>query len=283
MQTPSMQSSLKSSRAASVADASESLEFAPGMQSSLKSSRAGSIADASEALEFGSTTARSVQEMTPAQQEKEMRQVMRDIAAKLPSKFAHPRDAFRSLDLSHDGYITCSEMRGFLRGFGWDSAVAERIFEALQDNDTGKVDYNAFMKHFEVILGPAHMPAARKELVQVPGSMERELRTEVNEIAAILGEKLLTKYSSAKRAFSTLDLTNDGEITLQEMRVFFRSMSMPVDTANKVFKCLCKDGSQTVHYDDFLSLFGPLTLPGGRWRAVEELKGTSRPQIWMRM
>merc|ERR1712193_361720 len=113
-------------------------------------------------------------------------------------------------------------------------------------SETGMVDYNAFMKHFEVLLGPAHMPAARGELVQVP----HVLMHEVNEIAAILGEKLLTKYSSAKNAFSTLDLTNDGEITLQEMHRFFRTMSMPLDAANKIFKYLCEDGSKTVHYND---------------------------------
>lgn len=211
-----------------------------------------------------------------------MRQVMRDIAEKLPLKFPHPRDAFRSLDLSHDGHVTRTEMRGFLRGFGWDSDVADRIFESLRDSDTGMVDYNAFMSHFEVLLGPANMPPCRSELVQTLASArEPELRKQVNEIAAILGEKLLTKYSSAKSAFSTLDLTNDGEITLQEMRMFFRAMSMPLDSANKVFRALRKDGSETVHYNDFLSLFGPLTLPGGRWRAVEDLKGASRsPQIW---
>ena len=38
--------------------------------------------------------------------EREMKEVMRDIGEKLPLKFKHVRDAFRSLDLSHNGKIT---------------------------------------------------------------------------------------------------------------------------------------------------------------------------------
>jgi Ca2+-binding EF-hand superfamily protein len=209
------------------------------------------------------------QQLDPAKTEKEMRNVMKDIGEKLPLKFKHVRDAFRPLDLSHDGKITQTEMRSFLRGFGWPHEVADRLFNALDEDQCGTVDFNLFMSHFDAVLGPANRPARRGELIP---ETEMALKQEVNQVAAILREKLMTKFNSARHAFSTLDLSNDGQITQADMRLFFRSMCMPVDAATKVFKCLCKDGSETVRYDDFLTLFGPVDRPGGRWRTVQELE-----------
>merc|ERR1712166_1699938 len=103
--------------------------------------------------------------------------------------------------------------------------------------------------HFDVVLGPANRLALRGDLVTVA---DLQFSKEVNQVASVLGEKLLTKFSSARDALRTLDLSNDGKITLQDMRLFFRTMCMSYDAANKMFKCLCKDGADYVEYDDFL-------------------------------
>merc|ERR1712216_92678 len=201
---------------------------------------------------------------------------MKDIGEKLPLKFKHVRDAFRPLDLSHNGKITQTEMRSFLRGFGWPHEVADRFFKALDDGNRGEIDYNTFMSHFDAVLGPANRPAHREDLVAV---IDDQLKHEINQIAALLCEKLQTKFSSAREALRTLDLSNDGKITQNDMKLFFRTMCMPVDAANKMFKCLCKDGADAVEYDDLLALFGPVDGPGGRWRTVQELKGSPRQSI----
>jgi len=213
-------------------------------------------------------------ELTQAQLEKEMREVMKDIGEKLPLKFKHARDAFKDLDLSHNGRITKVEMRGFLRGFGWSPEVADRFFGVLDEEGIGNIDFNDFMAHFDAVLGPANRFAARGDLVNV---VDFQLRQEVNQVAAVLGEKLLTKFSNAREALRTLNLHNDGQITLQEMRLFFRTMCMPIDAANRLFKALCKDGADYVEYSDFLALFGPVHHGGGSWRTVEHLKATPRP------
>jgi len=242
-----------------------------------KSSQPPSLADASDLIKSSGAVKMVTHELPPAELEKEMRDVMKDIGEKLPLKFKHVRDAFRPLDLSHNGKITLTEMRSFLRGFGWPHEVADRFFGVLDEDACGEIDFNSFMANFDVVLGPANRLAPRGELV---GAVDQQLRQEVNQMAGILGEKLLTKFSSAREALRTLDLSNDGNITLREMRLFFRMMCMPVDAANKMFKCLCKDGADTVEYNDFLALFGPVDRPGGRWRTVQELKGSPRPQIW---
>lgn len=202
---------------------------------------------------------------------------MKSIGEKLPLKFKHVRDAFRPLDLSRNGRITLTEMRSFLRGFGWTHDVADRFFRTLDEDSCGELDFNTFMAHFDAVLGPANVPALRGELVS---GVDAQLTQEVNQFAGILSEKLLTKFSSARQALRTLDLSNDGKITRSDMKLFCRTMCMPVDAANKMFKVLCKDGADYVEYEDFLALFGPVDGPGGRWRTVQELKGCPRQQIW---
>jgi Ca2+-binding EF-hand superfamily protein len=202
--------------------------------------------------------------------EKEMRDIMKDIGEKLPLKFKHVRDAFRPLDLGHDGKITPTEMRSFLRGFGWPAETADRLFKALDEDASGAIDFNTFLSHFDAVLGPANRLAYRCDIV--PDTNEK-LSKEVNQLAAILKEKLLTKYGSARQAFRTLDLENSGHVTLSEMRRFFLMQSMPLDAATKVFKYLRKDScAETIDLDDFLALFGPTRRPGGRWRTVQELQ-----------
>jgi len=209
--------------------------------------------------------------------EKEMREVMKDIGEKLPLKFKHVRDAFRPLDLSHNGKITQSEMRSFLRGFGWSHDVADRFFRVLDEDASGEIDFNSFMAHFEVVLGPANVPAERSDLVVLSDEPDVQFRQEVNQVASVLAEKLLTKFSSARDALRALDLSNDGKITLQDMKLFFRTMCMPPDGAIKLFKRLCKEGADYVAYDDFLALFGTVKSGGARWRAVQQLNGLARP------
>jgi Ca2+-binding EF-hand superfamily protein len=245
------------------------------LNSICRDSRVPSSADSMDSAFPGKRA--EAQELTDAELEKEMRDVMKDIGEKIHLKFRHVRDAFRPLDLSHNGKITLTEMRSFLRGFGWPHDVADRLFKALDHDACGEIDFNAFVAHFDAVLGPANRLASRTELVT---EIDDQLKKEVNQIAGILGEKLLTKFSSAREALRTLDLSNDGKITSGDMRLFFRAMCMPVDAANKMFKCLCKDGEDAVDYNDFLTLFGPVDGPGGRWRSVQELKGSPRPAIW---
>lgn len=202
---------------------------------------------------------------------------MEDIGRKLPLHFRHVRDAFRPLDLAKDGKITRSEMRSFLRGFGWSHEIADRLFALADEEGCGTVDYTEFMSHFESVLGPANRPAARSPAIAVK---DPNIEREINEIAMIVGEKLVTKFQNSRQAFSPLDLSNTGCITKSEMRRFFRNLNMPNDAADKVYGALLRNGSQTVVYDDFMCLFGPTTLPGGRWRSVDELTNTPRPSIW---
>jgi len=162
--------------------------------------------------------------------EKEMRNIMKDIGEKLPLKFKHVRDAFRPLDLEQNGKIKPTEMRYFLRGFCYTDDIADRLFKALEESECGTVDFNVFLSHFGAVLGPANRLPYRCDLVP---ETDDKLSKEVNLLAAILREKLLTKYGSARQALSNLDLEGHGQITWSEMRRLFLHHALPLEDAAK--------------------------------------------------
>merc|ERR1712118_31097 len=74
-------------------------------------------------------------------------------------KFSHPREALRSLDLSHDGWITRNEMRAFFQRFGLEHESADHVFNLLRSNggsdDQQTCRYHDFMKLFDPVMQPA--------------------------------------------------------------------------------------------------------------------------------
>merc|ERR1712216_861730 len=62
--------------------------------------------------------------------EREINQIM-SIMTDHMLKFSHPREALRSLDLTHDGEITRDELRTFFQRFGVEHDSADHVFELL--------------------------------------------------------------------------------------------------------------------------------------------------------
>jgi Ca2+-binding EF-hand superfamily protein len=144
---------------------------------------------------------------------------MEDIGRKLPLKFNKPRDAFRCLDVERDGQITPSEMRSFLRGFGWGEDVADRLFALLDEEERGEVDYNMFMAHFAPVLGPALFPATRSRLLQPPlaGKLEPRLGSPTSSCTgtvSVLGSVIAPSGSGAPSNISTC-LSEEKDIDRQ--------------------------------------------------------------------
>jgi Ca2+-binding EF-hand superfamily protein len=192
--------------------------------------------------------------------QRELRNVLEDIARLLPLKFKHPRDAFRPLDVNRVGRIDKEEMRGFLRGFGHTEETADRIFELLADGsskegETPTVNFRDFMSHFDPVLGPQFRRARRAPLIAV---QDQSLEREVNVIGAILKERLTTKYKDIREAFRALDLNHDGSISYTEMRTFMGQFNLPVESADKFWAVFDEDGSGEIQFDEFMALFGDL-------------------------
>jgi len=187
----------------------------------------------------------------------ELRNLMRDMGDKLPLKFKHMRDAFRVLDLERNGRITRVEMRAFFRGFGHPEDVADRIFDLVDQDKQGEVDFAVFMSHFDSVLGPAFRQATRAQMIQVD---EPRTSKEVNDIAEFIGERLVVKYKTVQDAFRAVDLNKDGKLSQYELRIFVKKFGLSVDAADKFFNALDPEGSGYVLYNTFVQLFGGVKL-----------------------
>merc|ERR1719387_2517540 len=63
-----------------------------------------------------------------AARDEELRKICSLIGDKVAMKFSHARDAFRFVDVDHDGTISRSEMRYFFRHFNVPDVTADRFF-----------------------------------------------------------------------------------------------------------------------------------------------------------
>jgi Ca2+-binding EF-hand superfamily protein len=228
-------------------------------------------------------------------QAEELRMLVNDIRQKLPLKFRHAREAFRPLDVSRDGNITPTEMRSFVRGFGWSHDAADRLFTLLDTECRGEIGYGDFVKHFEAMLEPAlpcarsampHSTATPKVLIEDP-----KLRRAINDIARLIGDSLVTKYSNAREALRHLDLTNDGWVTRLEMKRLCRSMNLYGSEADVLFDALGGSNAEQIALDAFIAMLQSVSgvatarsaaprggdFCGDRWRAVAELRDLPRP------
>merc|ERR1712193_557050 len=91
--------------------------------------------------------------------EREVIEIMRIVESHM-LKFSHPREALRSLDLSHDGLVTRDEMRTFFQRFGVEHDSADHVFNLLCKDETSDnpeiCRYVDFMKLFDPVMQPSH-------------------------------------------------------------------------------------------------------------------------------
>lgn len=211
---------------------------------------------------------------------RQLQLMMQDIGRKLQTKFRHSRDAFRGLDLDKDGSISPSELESFLRGFGYDAESAQSLFELLDEECNGEIDFALFMSHFSTVVMPGGSIAKRTRHEPL---QDQDLNKEISEIARIVGVNLGTKYTKVTDAFRTLDLSGDGCIQIEEMRNFFRNINLPIDKADKLFYCLDSEQSGMVSFKDFMALMCPMIDPGkaSTRKSLDDQDGKpNRPQMW---
>lgn len=180
-----------------------------------------------------------------------------------------------------------------MRGFGWSHEVADRLFALLDTERRGEIEYSEFVRHFEEMLDsplPCAHSAMPHSVTKWNKSMDPKLRRAVNDIACLIGDRLVTKYNNAREAFRHLDLTNDGWLTRTELRRFCRSMNFYGSEADMLFDALGGPAAVQIRMDAFVGMLesfasevdkassGARTLSGGdRWRVVEELRDLPRP------
>merc|ERR1719379_919182 len=132
--------------------------------------------------------------------------------------FRELRQAFRWVDLSKDGKVTRAEVENFFRVFAVPKETAEYLFALLDAEDSSEINHSDFVEIFGPAMGIGHREPSHKKQIELPSN--RNLEREVNEVMRIMEDHML-KFSHPREALRSLDLSHDGRITRDEMRIFF--------------------------------------------------------------
>ncbi|CAE7333748.1 Calml3 [Symbiodinium natans] len=182
----------------------------------------------------------------------ELRRIMQDVGDKLHLKFKHVRDAFRPLNLQRHGKITREEMWNFFRGFGHPQEVADRIFDLLDREGKGEIEYSVFMTHFESVLGRDFRNISEEPPIHVDDPIASK---EVNETADMLKRRLLTRSRNMQEAFRYLDSDHDGQVSKAELRSFGKKVGVSSESCDQLFHALDVEGVGSVNFLQFTQIF----------------------------
>ncbi|CAE7359197.1 unnamed protein product [Symbiodinium pilosum] len=205
----------------------------------------------------------------------ELRKLMQDVGDKLILKFKHVRDAFRPLNLQRLGKITREEMVNFFRGFGHPEEVANRIFDLLDQENKGEIEYSVFMSHFESVLGRDFRSSAEQPPIYLEDPIHCK---EVNETADMLKRRLLTRSRNMQEAFRTLDSDHDGRVSRAELRLFGKKVGVTPESCDQLFDALDVEGVGSINFLQFTRIF-PEGKNVGTPRAVQTLPVPPAPQL----
>jgi Ca2+-binding EF-hand superfamily protein len=190
------------------------------------------------------------------------------------------------MNTQKDGFVTCSEVQAFFRMFNIPGETAARIFDHLDTDGTGLVDYQQFKKFFEQRINPKAKPAevtpcstrcptrassaacSRRPSNAsecftdpvVPTLSRWEMQRKLAQAVQMISDKANLRYPSfreLRQAFRWVDLSKDGKVTRAEVEEFFRVFSVPRETAEYLFVILNAKGCDEIDHSDFVGVFGP--------------------------
>jgi len=84
--------------------------------------------------------------------------LLRVFCEKMREKHKTIREAFRSIDADKSGCVSRSDFCHCAANFGLPRAVAEKVFELLDCDGCGQVDFNTFSRTVGPVLQPGHRP-----------------------------------------------------------------------------------------------------------------------------
>jgi Ca2+-binding EF-hand superfamily protein len=79
---------------------------------------------------------------------KEVNDIAHILQDRMTTKYKSVKEAFRAVDLNKDGNVCLHEMKTFFRNIGMSYAQAEKVFEAIDTQNTGEIQYKQFIGLF---------------------------------------------------------------------------------------------------------------------------------------
>jgi len=87
-------------------------------------------------------------------EDRELQKVCDLVGEKVEKRFQNPRECLKCVNTQKDGFVTCSEVQAFFRAFNVPDEVAIRIFDRLDTEGSGLIDYEQFKKFVEQRIKP---------------------------------------------------------------------------------------------------------------------------------
>jgi Ca2+-binding EF-hand superfamily protein len=194
----------------------------------------------------------------------------------------------KCVNTQKDGFVTSSEVQAFFRTFNIPDETADRIFDRLDTNRSGLIEYEQFKNFVEQRIKPKgklfeatpcstrtpspatsrrSTPTPYDEIDRVrrntpePKELSRsEMQRKLSQAVQLIAEKANLRYPSfreLRQAFRWVDLSKDGKVTRAEVENFFRVFAVPIEIAEYLFVLLDGKGSDEIDHSDFVKIFGP--------------------------
>ena len=196
------------------------------------------------------------------------------LAMKMNAKKKSTREIFMKYDFNHDGKITFEEVRARIEALGWQlkPAVLQEVFNELDVNGTGEIDYVELAKLVETEdmarnrLEIRELTSRVKAASIVPQKTQHGiiLAVQKNDLVYRLSQKIEEKigFSAAPRIFASCKSHQDGYVNEEDFKTAVMRLGWALSDEDYAELCatidIVKDGM--VDYNDFLEILRMVEL-----------------------
>mmetsp|Transcript_34939 Transcript_34939/g.45056 ORF Transcript_34939/g.45056 Transcript_34939/m.45056 type:complete len:306 (+) Transcript_34939:87-1004(+) len=213
------------------------------------------------------------------------------LTEKLAMHSTNVRKSFRKLDRDYSGCLDRYEFRKFLENLNIHTTfgVFNNVFDQLDTDKNGTVEFQEFMKHFgPAIAGeelPIMMDGENRQTAKFQAIVKtREARAgcstfTADEARKMLSSKLATMSNSVRKIFqhANTDFQTEAEVegglNKEEFSTILDKFNIPMKPSelDKLYNMLDPDGSGCITFSEFRVTFGN-DISGGdsdiRWGAT---------------
>jgi Ca2+-binding EF-hand superfamily protein len=185
-------------------------------------------------------------------------------------KHSNLRKVFWCVYPDRNGMVHRNNVRIFYRNYGLSDQDADVFFDYLDTNNSGTVPYAEFKNHFAKYVDEAHKcdhPAGVEKPPPIwssappEGTILDELDEFMSTVVRQIGEAVRQKHTSVSGAFRYMTMDDDGTVSRQQVRNFFRSYGYTDPHIADKFYDHCADDGR-LNAVEFQSHFSMYIQPG---------------------
>lgn len=201
--------------------------------------------------------------------EKELNRVMELFGVTCSARHASVHEAYRKLDVEHQGHLNREVFRAQVGLRGFDSEVADKVFDKIDDKKTGEISYNTFFEKFGSYVQPGNeLPgveankqslAVSRDFAALGGTMEKSKTMaadgDMDNIVKKISQLVETRHGSVRKGFLSVTPSCSAHVEREDAHLFFKKYGFSGDNADRFFDHLDSEGKGVVPTCEFRSHF----------------------------